>query len=388
MISNINARKRGSEQNKISVVLLPFALLFLIFLLPKTYCFGKDEQLLEILDFVEWPLYIMLFIFGIINAKYKVKQIIPIILVMFIFMITYWKTGYAEPVKAVMLIVGMKNMNCKKLISTMYYTLSFSIILTLALYMFGISDAGEQRRSATSLGYIQANTVGFVLMFWTFLAVLRKNKLYIKDKAILFGINLIGYLLSDSRTGFFVVCLALVCMDEKIYGFIKKYDSLKLILSLMPVLCCAFVLITAYIYPVSRVAQLLDRLFTNRVWLNYYSLTHFDVTLFGQRLSLWTYGSYYNPVTEVWHSSVTVDCVYVMLLLNLGIISTMTIFYAYRRVVMKLCDGEAYVWVMVLTFMCLYGLTESSVLSIYVFFPFLTFLNEKFVKKNDRCKLG
>ncbi|WP_416326821.1 hypothetical protein [[Eubacterium] hominis] len=365
------------RSDEIQATLIPFAILFLMLMLKKTYYFNQSSFFMSLFNIIEWPMYALLFFIGIHKKHYQYKEIIIGISLLIVFMITYIKSGFAEPLKGTIIVFGMKNINYKDLIKTMYYVLIVSIIVTLLMYILGISDAGVQRRGSIALGYIQVNAIGFVLMFLTFLSLLKSDNVTNKNKFWLLLINIFGYIIADSRTGFILACSSIFLMSKTVYKYINNHKLISTVLSILPIICCIISVITALTYETNVISQILDKLLTNRIWLNHYNLTHYKIPLFGQSISLWNMtDSFYNPVTKVWSNFMTVDSTYVISLLCLGLISTIVILILYQRLIIKLRNHKYYGTIIVLSLLCLYGFTESSMLSIFMFFPFLIMLND------------
>ena len=176
---------KKTSSTTISLSLFFFGILYFIYCCKKTYLVVSTPFIFNILDFAEWPIYIFIFINAIIKSKYKVRYLMLIFCAGCIFLLGFASTGYAELLKALMIIVALKNFDYHKLFDVMYRILTFSIVFTVVLYLLGISDAGVQRRGASSLGYSQANAVGYVLMALTLLIIVRKDKVSSWNKVIL-----------------------------------------------------------------------------------------------------------------------------------------------------------------------------------------------------------
>ena len=83
----------------------------------------------------------------------------------------------------------------------------------------------------------------------------------------------------------------------------------------------------------------------------------------------------YNSISDKWTTYMTVDNVYVGMLLQMGLLSTLLVFGAYYCLIKKFSILDEYPSIIVLSLLCIYGLVETSILSVYVCFPFLVLLN-------------
>ena len=367
----------------ISLPILCFGILYFIYYFKRTYLVASNPSALNALDLAEWPIYIFIFINGIINAKYKIRDLILILGVGCIFLLGYASTGYAELLKAMMIVVALKKVDYQELFDAMYRILVFSIVLTLLLYLSGLSDAGIQRRDANALGYAQANSVGYVLMVLTLLTIVKKDKVSSRNKILLVLLNFAGFIISDSRTGFYLACFALLFANNRIYALIKRNWLIQNILTIFPVILMIATIRTAILYETNAFVQVLDVLFSARIAMNNYILTHDDITLLGQRTEYHGFmsESTYNPVTGGWSHFMTFDSAYMGLIIEFGLLATVVIGIAYFALIRRLIKYDAVRIAFAMTIISLYGLTESSIISIYVAFPFLLLLNEKI---NDR----
>ena len=334
---------KKTSSTTISLSLFFFGILYFIYCCKKTYLVVSTPFIFNILDFAEWPIYIFIFINAIIKSKYKVRYLMLIFCVGCIFLLGFASTGYAELLKALMIIVALKNVDYHKLFDVMYRILMFSIVFTVVLYLLGVSDAGVQRRGAGSLGYSQANAVGYVLMALTLLIIVRKDKVSSWNKVILALINLGGFIIADSRTGFVLACVALLFSSNRIYTFIKRYRLIQNILAVLPVILMIATILTAILYQSNAFVQRLDVMFSARISMNSYILANKGVALFGQTVEY--HGllteAIYNPVKQTWSNYMTIDNAYMSLIIEFGVLATIVVGMAYFKLMKKLFDFGA-----------------------------------------------
>lgn len=376
------------KSTTISLSIFCFGILYFIYYFRKTYLVADNPFILNTLDLVEWPIYVFMFLNAIIKAKYKIRDLVLIFGVGCIFLLGYASTGYAELLKAMMIIVVLKDVDYRELFDVMYRILVFSIALTVMLYLLGLSDAGVQRRDANALGYAQANSVGYVLMVLTLLTIVKKDEVSSWNKILLVLLNLAGFIIADSRTGFFLTCFALLFANNRIYVIIKRNWLIQTILTILPVILMIATIRTAVLYESNAFVQVLDVLFSARIAMNNYLLTHDGITLLGQPTEYhgYTAEAIYNPVTESWSHFMTIDSAYMDLIIEFGLLATVVIGITYFKLMRKLFKYDAVSIAFAMTIISLYGLTESAIISIYVAFPFLLLLNEKIkIRKTNVC---
>lgn len=372
----------------ISLSIFCFGILYFIYCCKKTYLVVSNPTILNVLDYAEWPLYIFIFLNAIAKAKYKIRELMLTAGIGFIFLMGYFATGYAELLKAMMIIVALRNVNYKELFDAMYRILAVSIALTVLLYLLGLSDSGVQRRGANALGYAQANSVGYVLMVLTLLTIVKKDKVNPWNKILLALLNLAGFIIADSRTGFYLACVALIFSNSRIYTFIKRKRFIQNVLTVLPVILMIVTLSTAVLYESNVFVQGLDVLFSARIAMNNYILMSKGITLLGQPVQYHglTSEAIYNPVTQSWSHYMTIDSAYMSLIVEFGLLATIVIGIAYFKLMNKLFKYDALSIAFAMTIISLYGLTESSIISIYVAFPFLLLLNDRLKNTETRAE--
>lgn len=379
---------KRTKSTTVSIPIFCFGMLYFIYYLKRTYLVASSPLIFNILDYTEWPIYIFIFFYEIIKAKFRIRDLILIFFVGCIFLFGYISAGYAELLKAMMIIVALKNVDFHKLFDVMYRILAVSIALTVLLYLLGLSDAGIQRREANALGYAQANSIGYVLMALILLTIVRKEKVGLWNKILLALLNLAGFILSDSRMGFLLACVALLFSNSRIYALIKKKRFIEFALSVLPAILMMFSLFTAVLYRKNAFVQWLNSLFNERIVMNSYILMTKGISLFGQPIEYHglTTEAIYNPVTKSWSHFMTIDNAYVCLIIEFGLITTIVFGIIYFKLMQNLFKYGAINIAFVMTIISLYGVTESSIISVYVAFPFVLLLNERLKKLGTRAE--
>lgn len=369
---------KAERINKISIPVFCFVILYTMYLLKRIYVFGNNQWLVGVFDLLEWPVYIFVFLYENSKIKYRMKDIWVILGVGVVFFMAYCTTGYAELLKALLLIITLRRTNYKELFEVMYRILIVSVVFTVLLYLLGISDAGIMRREATAIGYSNPSTVGYVLMNIALLAIAARGGITVHQKIVLGIVNFVGFLLTDCRTGFILTLAALLLDNKRIYLFMKRFRPVCILLMSLPVILLSITVLTAKLYENNVLVQSLDPLFSGRISLNWYNLTMKGVTLLGQRVEY--HGiideEIYNPITNTWAHYMTIDNSYVSLLVEFGILATIVVLIAYFMLIKKLYKYGMMNIVLIMSLLCLHGMMESSTFSIYVSFPFILLFNE------------
>ena len=113
-------------------------------------------------------------------------------------------------------------------------------------------------------------------------------------------------------------------------------------------------------YTSNQIIQKLDELFTSRIWMNYFILTTKGISLMGSATEYHglTKDLIYNPVTQTTSHYMTIDCAYIGLLVEFGLLATIVICIAYFCLAKKLFKYNAVNLIFVMSILYVYGLTS------------------------------
>ena len=167
-----------------------------------------------------------------------------------------------------------------------------------------------------------------LLLFWT-----QKKPLKWTTVALLEGLNLLLFLLTDARLGLlvnsFLIGVELVRSLEGIRAPLHRFAEKVLHVpvlgglvhggwALLPELLCAF-LFLLFRFPTSSLAQKTDALLSNRIYYAYMGLQNYGVHLLGNPIEWIGYGARAD-MSSVEKTYNFVDCAYMFILLNYGVI--------------------------------------------------------------------
>lgn len=371
--------------NKITYIVL-YILVF-VSQIPQIYVFSCNEDIafiIKILDLACYFIFLLIIILKYIKGMYfdiiNNKKCLYFFLVVFLLVtIGYCFSRNTVLIKGFIMLFACKNLNFTKILKTLLYGFLSVLCFSLVLYLFRISDLGPARRGGLSLGFVHPNILAqFILLIDLLVISLYSYKLKINHLCyICFGTGLLEYFITKSRTTTLLILLI------PFLFFITRYLLLKgkeIIIdrigewSYFGVLCIT--IITALLYPFSHISQILNKLVNSRIFLNYYILTTYPPTLFGQNVPLQnSTGEVYDAVSKVGNIHTTVDNSYMIGLIILGIIPMIITVILYNFTVRKLILNNNYTLIIVAIILCLYGFCEAQMLPFYNFFVYFYLLS-------------
>ena len=365
-------------------------LIFLLVLMseiPRIYVFANMTGVSTVINLLQLPLYVgMLYI--ILKKKYNRKQLFTFSIIGGILLIGYIQSGQAAYLRGFLLILATKNFPFKKIIFTCRMAISSVFVLSLMLWVLGISDSGIGRRGKIALGYVHPNIAAQVLMIIMLLWLVEKGK-EIKYKHYLFFecVAIGAFLITGTKTSIIVMAMAPFVIEVTKRILIKKRNA-KLsffMLQMSQMLILVFTYISAKLLPVSSLLKKLDLLLTNRLFLNYYLLNKYPLKMFGQNVLLQdNSGTVYNNIQNVWNVVITCDSTYIESLIIMGIIPTALFLVGYILVVKKAIRNKNYIIVSTAIILALYAFCESQMIEIYNNFVYFYILSLYDINRKGR----
>lgn len=358
---------------KIKIDLKLFSIFILAFLhgLSKMQIVSTSELLAQGISVLQYINYSLMFIYVCMSA-YKIKELITFAILGALGVIILINSGEALFVIAILVIGTAKNRKYEDVCKVLFKGFLISFIITVILYLAGISGGGVYRRGAVSLGYSHPNVCGSVVQTLIFLFVSSRENKFSKSEwtMIIIGI-FINTLFLDSRTT--AVLLLLLPILRLIFKrvFEKNGQIYSVILCILPFILFGLIYYTTVEFGNNNFITVLDHLFNGRITLNNYNFYRLGVPLLGQKVVI--YKGY------ILHN--TIDCSYMVALLQCGIVATISILGAYSIVIKKIIKDKRYSLLAATVLMLFAGIMENSLLDIVAAFPLIYLI----VPKN-KCK--
>ncbi len=376
------------EKNKIQKKIFSAAwILFILagfFWLTEWYIFDETrtcETVWWIMEYIIVILSALTILLNFICKKYSWKVILTYgIIGVIVLFSTYYSMDYTYI--PVFLIFGAAyGQNAKR-------TIAISALLTGAflLIMLICSQVGlapnvnfvrvDENIVRQSLGLVYASTapsiyLGFILQY----IYLRKQNMRVWEYAILEGINVLYYFLTNSRMPFYLGTATLIffCIESLFKNHWRFTRHLKWLTVVAPALFTAVTLGTYFMYQES--GDFWDRfndLLSGRLWYGFDAVQTYGIKFFGQEISWIGYGS---GAPEGAYNFV--DCSYMQILLQFGILLLAAIVFLYIVWAYRGAKNGDYWMVCILLIICLYAFMEPYLLNlVYIPLPILAVLSQ------------
>lgn len=312
----------------------------------------------------------LLLLYVIFRKKYSTNYFIVIMVVTCLLTYGMYRSTMSAFVFAWLLIVAGKRENYKLLIRKLYQTMLVVFCIAIFCYILSINYTTfiYQLKTGLTLGFAQKNQAGLYLAY---LYLMKKTWKKASGKIYKDGLYAVFvFIITKSKTAMAVILLfpllhklykhALLKGKKGIYTFTKILVPMLFILNF----------VWAKFFLTSKVAQIVDRVMTNRVFLNWFLLQKSKLTLWGQNIQL-SYTGVYNPVRNAWNITTTVDNAYFLAIMVMGIIPTIFFILGYIEVI-KIAWKEKQIDVLVIAvIIALYGMSEVKTICIFFNFVYL-----------------
>ena len=351
---------------QISLYGLCLSALVLLYCLKNIYIIAQSIFAITIINAIEWIFYGVLIVILVHRKTYKVKELFCFVIIGLLLLIVYVSSGYAALLKAFVIMISAKGVDFRKIVSIIKTTYIVAFILTVILFILGISDSGVQRRGYSALGFTNTNVCGGVILIICLLWMLSKEKISWRECFVIWTVGIAQIFIINNRS-----ILLLLLIAPILAIILKRSKVVSILIYVFPLLCVALSLLTAYMYPNSSLIQNLDVLTSHRIYLNYYNIDINGIRLFGQHIQFHDSKNIFNSVTGQYSSFNTVDNSYVCLLIQMGGVSTFLYFLSHVLLVKKIFNEKNYTLLSAMIVLGVYGLFEASLLEVYINIPFI-----------------
>lgn len=347
--------------------------------ITSIYVFSDLAVLNRLINILQIPIYLFL-LWSILQANYRVRDLLCIFAVAGILLVGYLVSGQAAFFRGFLLIIAAKKVPFERIIRICRAGYIIVLGMGVFLWLLGVSDAGVGRRGSIAFGFVHPNIISQIVMLICLL--------WAAEKGICFSLRQYVYielfafiilLATDSKSATLIIAALPFALEiakssckhrktGKILAFFMTYSQ---------VMMMAFTYISAKYLETSALLQKLDLVFTNRLFINYYFFRENRITLLGQNIALVDYsGTVYNNIHNVYNLSITCDSSYTMSLLIMGLIPTLIAMLGFILLMKKARKNRAYVIMAIAALLAVYAFCESQMLDIYknfIYFYLMTF---------------
>lgn len=368
------------NNRRFDVSIIAISLLAFFHEMSKMYLVGNVEILSKSVDYAQYVVYLLL-AFCILQNGYKIKELFVLAIFLAVGIVIMYTSGEALYLSAFLVIGAAKGRDFFNICKGVLKGDVIGFIIILICYLTGLSNPGtffkgEGRLAAISLGYTHPNVCGSAIQTMVFLYAVTARKKFAKTEWILLLIAIVvNATLLDSRT----TAAVLILFPVLNYVFRMVYEKedgdhriISFILCVLPFLIFTIVLYTTVNFGENSYITALDYLFNGRITLNNYNYYRLGVTILGQKVVI--YRDY------ILHN--TIDCSYMVALLQCGIVGLMFMLFGYCFAIKKIIKNHEYILLSATILMLFVGIMENSLLDIVVGFPLIYLANVRISNNN------
>lgn len=351
---------------KIDLTYLAIAILAFLHGFVKIYVVNQSEILSMCVKYIQYLDYGLLFV-CILNSGYSIKELLLQFVLVIAGVIVLFTSGEALIISVFLVIGACKNKDYKVILQNIFNGILISFFIALFLYFVGISDPGNftkgvERINAISLGYTHPNVCGEIFKTLILLyVVINDRKFAIKDYIILVVTFLVNYIWIDCRTiAIEILLFPLLRFMLKKVGKSKYAEKFNYVIIFLPLALFILVVWTTLNFD-TTFSKILDILLNGRITLNNYNYYNLGVSIFGQKVIL--------KRDYILHN--TIDCAYMVMLLQCGILGTITFISGYMYAINKIIKNNKFTLLAAIIIILLSGVVENSMLDIIISFPLI-----------------
>jgi len=324
-----------------------------------------------------------------INQKVKKRWVICVVLIFAILSVVMVVSNSRTMFLYFWLIAAATGISDKKILRTVMWTQISILCVTVLFSQIGIiRDFVYEERSRHYLGFTWTTTAP-ILFFYIIL-----QYLYICDFQLTFPkfivfmiINIWLFVMTNTRFAFVLLLITLVFALLYNYTFIKniRLEKLKWLFILAPELIAGFSIgLHAFYDSNSETWNTINNFLTGRLQLGYDAINEYGYSLFGHDIT-WGGNGLRSQVGEGGMIYNYVDCSYLQILLQYGLIFLVLVLLAYSIIMWKAIKEKRYSACWIILVILVFAITEPRLIS-REFNPFILLLFTK--AEQDTKKLS
>lgn len=350
----------------------------------------------SIMKILRYLSYLIVFVKLLYDSKYTENEIIKILLMVMLLGVISFHVGNNVLFCSFFFIIAARNMDMNHLIKIIFW---IQVILTIgmaALSQLGVVSDWTyhlEGRNRHSLGYLYPSYISSIF-FYVILAYLliRRNRLKLIEVVIIEVLNGIIFFLTDSKTSFFLTAITLM-----VFWLIKFYKkelkmnvySKILYVASIPIIAIVSIMACFLYSEENKVLLFINNFINNRLIMGHNAFLDHGLSLFGEQIQWIGYGGlgYLNSSLQGEYNFV--DCSYVKVLLDYGIIFFVLMICGYALVSVRAIKNKDRYMCLCIIFMCIYSIIEPRIIE-FGFNPFVLTLSALFgknMREEDELKI-
>ena len=269
------------------------------------------------------------------------------------------------------LIPSLKGCNLKSTIKKCMIAIGTFYFIIIFLSLIGVvPDWWHERNGIIRHSYGFCYPTDFFSIFLSLVLMLifvRETKISYVELAIILVLDVILFILTDGRLSFILIILSVIL--ALLIKLIKRYgkqncegEPSKLIVvffSCLPVAIFTISICLSLLYPYDiKLINALDNLLSGRIALGAEAFNNYGVSVFGKKIQWFGWGGHgYRPTPENFSYNF-VDCAYLKILFDYGIIATALILSGYTFTMRKALKENNVITVTVLSIVLIWAFVE------------------------------
>lgn len=299
----------------------------------------------------------------------KKEYIISFSLLMLLCLVTFITKNRAL-LQLFILILASYNVNFKKVMKSVLFFQSLFVLIIILGSIFGLLPNREYGRANNvirySLGFkFSTYSSLFIWALTTLYLYYRKDKLKIIEYILLFIVNLIFYIFTNTRMELFCSTIIIILFYLQQKGYLKIfYKFIGIVAKYLMIVLASLSLLLAITYNKENKIMYKLNIFTSgRLSLSKRGFENYGITLFGNHIK-WTGLSQVYEGTAQKNEYDYVDCSYLNILYQYGIIILLLVIYAFYKLACKSVKEKDYYMQYILILLAFHSFINPQLLLI------------------------
>lgn len=339
----------------------------------------------KVLTYISCALCIFVIITGMVKKVYRSRVIVLMAALAVIFALSWYFSKNNMLIWSFLLLAAAYGQDSRRVIrlSLIITGAALCIIVLLSLVIpsadFVIEDAGRVRHF---LGFNWATNAPTLLFFFALQYIfIRKEKMHFLEYLILEAVNVFFFIMTDTNFPFaLLTCVLLFFFVEGLFkNHWKILSRPEVLYYILPLAICIITVLACILFnPETGFLDRLNVLLNHRLGFGRQALMQFGVTPFGREIA-WI-GNSITGIDGVYNY---VDCSYMQILLNQGVVFLITVIGIYTAMAVKAVKARDYWLVFAGIAVLLHSITEPRLFDLsYNVIPILAFLRLERVEDN------
>lgn len=301
----------------------------------------------------------------ILYHAYRRNKIVIAATGAFIVLLTCITSSNTVMIWCLLFIVAAIDIDSKMIIQVSAVVQGIMLLGTIALSQVGIIEDhifSATTRARHGLGFDWATTAAIIYFFFMLQYIyLRREKMKWFEFLILEAVNYILYHLTDSRMAFLagtlsILLFAIVTLAKSRW---KISQRLGYLFCILPVVISVFAILLHVFYNENNALFVkLNSLLSDRLQLGFNAVQTYGITLWGQQI---TWGGFDVNESTVGYNYV--DCSYMQLLLEFGIVFLILVLAIYTYMIYRAIKVKDYYLVWICVLILIFSITEPRLMN-------------------------